>query len=158
MARRAMTLTAKRGLIVPLAVVAATVGVWAAAFPLSFHTDFPAPGRHWVSALGPYNEHLVRDVGALYLALLVVSVSALRRPTPSAMRTTGGAWLVFNAVHFLWHLLHLHVYPTLDRVGNAAGLGALLVLSILLLLPDRPAPAGAAPTRAGTAPPARRPG
>ncbi|MDY7089876.1 MAG: hypothetical protein SYR96_32885 [Actinomycetota bacterium] len=128
----------KRWAVLILAVSAAVVGVWAAAFPLSFHTDFPAPGRHWVSALGPYNEHLVRDVGALYLALLVLSVWAWRRPAPEAMRVTGGAWLIFNSIHFLWHMLHLEMFPAVDRVGNAVALGGVLALSIVLLLPERP--------------------
>ena len=141
-----MRLAVKRWAVVPLAATAATVGVWAAAFPLSFHRDFPGPGRNWVSALGPYNEHLTRDVGALYLALLVLSVWAWRRPTREAMRVTGGAWLVFNAIHFLWHMLHLEMFPMIDRIGHAVGLGGVLVLSILLLVPDRstvttPAPA-----------------
>ncbi|SCL35481.1 hypothetical protein GA0070624_5272 [Micromonospora rhizosphaerae] len=77
-----MTVAAKRWMAGLLAVAAAYQGVWAAAFPLSFYNDFPAPGLHWVAALGPYNEHLARDVGALNLALLVLSVWALRRPTP----------------------------------------------------------------------------
>ena len=150
-----MNLRSKRLAVLALAVSAAVVGVWAAAFPVSFYTDFPSPGRHWVSALGPYNEHLVRDVGGLYLALLVLSLWAWRRPTVTAVRMTGGAWLVFNAEHFLWHVLHLGAFPVADRIGMVVALGGVLVLSILLLLPDRageesrrPA-AGAAPERSG---------
>jgi len=130
-----MTLGAKRWVVGLLAVSAAVVGIWAAAFPVSFYDDFPGPRRGWVSTLGPYSEHLIRDVGALYLALLVLSVWAWRRPTVGAMQVAGGAWLVFNSIHFLWHMLHLQVFPTVDKVGNAAALGGALVLSILLLLP-----------------------
>ena len=138
-----MSLEKKRLIVAALAVSAAVVGIWAALFPVSFHQDFPFPGRRWVSALGPYSEHLVRDVGGLYLALLVLSVLAWRRPTVAALRMAGGAWLVFNAEHFLWHLLHLGMFPLADRVGHVLSLGGLLVLSILLLLPDpRPLPAG----------------
>ena len=143
-----MSLTAKRVIVLLLAISAAVVGVWAAAFPVSFYTDFPSPGRHWVSALGPYNEHLVRDVGGLYLALLVLSTYAWRRPTVAAVRMTGGAWVVFNAEHFLWHMLHLDAFPPIDRVGNVIALGGLLVLSVLLLLPDR----GDRPTSPGRSP------
>nr|AGS49532.1 hypothetical protein [uncultured bacterium esnapd8] len=53
------------------------MGVWAAVLPVSFYNDFRLPGRRWVSALGPYSEHLIRDVGGLYLALLVLSIYAL---------------------------------------------------------------------------------
>jgi len=130
-----MTVAAKRWVAGVLAVAAAYQGVWAAAFPLSFYHDFPGPGLHWVAALGPYNEHLARDVGALNLALLVLSGWALRRPTREATVVTGGAWLIYNAIHFLWHMLHLGVFPTIDKVSVAGILGALLILSILLMLP-----------------------
>lgn len=136
-----ISLAAKRLIVAALSVAAAVLGVWAAAFPQSFYDDFPLPGRHWVSALGPYNEHLTRDVGGLFLALLVLSVWALRRPTPAAMRVTGGAWTVFAAEHLLWHMLHLDVFPAVDRIGNVVALGGMLLASVLLLLPDRPAAA-----------------
>jgi hypothetical protein len=118
-----------------LAVAAAYQGVWAAAFPLSFYNDFPGPGLHWVATLGPYNEHLAVDVGTLNLSLLVLSVWALRRPTRQAMVVTGGAWLIYNTIHFLWHMLHLHVFSTIDKISVAGILGGLLILSILLVLP-----------------------
>jgi hypothetical protein len=77
----------------------------------------------------------------------VLSVWAWRRPTPTALRVTGGAWLIFSAEHFLWHALHLHVFPLADKIGNVVSLGGILILSVLLLLPDHVAtahPAGAA--------------
>src|SRR3712207_7201681 len=51
-------------------------GLWALLLPRVFYEDFPLPGREWVSTLGPYNEHLIRDYGALNLALAVLLVSA----------------------------------------------------------------------------------
>ena len=136
-----MTIRAKQWAIGLLAISAAVVGVWAAAFPLSLYTDVPAPGRRWVSSLGPYNEHLVRDVGGLYLALLVLSVWAWRRPTPSSLRVAGGAWLIFGAEHFLWHVLHLDGLSAIDKAGNVVALGGVLVLAVLLVLPGRAVPA-----------------
>lgn len=130
-----MTVAAKRWIAGVLAVAAAYQGVWAAAFPLSFYRDFPGPGLHWVAALGPYNEHLARDVGALNLALLVLSGWALRRATSEAMVVTGGAWSIYNAIHFLWHVLHLEVFPLIDKISVVAILGGLLILSVLLMLP-----------------------
>jgi hypothetical protein len=130
-----MTMAAKRWMAGLLAVAAAYQGVWAAAFPLSFYNDFPGPGLHWVAALGPYNEHLARDVGALNLSLLVLTVWALRRPTRESMAVTGGAWLIYNAIHFLWHALHLDVFPTIDKFAVAGTLALLLILSILLMVP-----------------------
>jgi hypothetical protein len=132
-----MSLRTKRLIIAMLAVSAAVVGIWAALFPMSFYADFPAPGRRWVSTLGPYNEHLVRDVGGLYLALLVLSVYAWRRPTVAALRMAGSAWLIFNAEHFLWHMLHLEMFPLIDQILHVVALGGVLALSMLLLAPDR---------------------
>ena len=43
--------------------------------PKSFYEDFPGAGRVWVAVDGPYNEHLVRDVGSLNLALAFVAVA-----------------------------------------------------------------------------------
>ena len=50
---------------------AAGVGLIAAFAPRTFYDDFPYLG-HWVDRLPPYNEHLVTDVGALYLAFALV--------------------------------------------------------------------------------------
>jgi hypothetical protein len=146
-----MTIRAKQWYVAVLAVSAAFVGVWAAAFPVSFYTDFPLPDCHWVSSLGPYNEHLVRDVGGLYLALLVLSVWVWQRPTPSSLRMAGGAWLLFSAEHFLWHALHLDGLPVVDKVGNMVALGGTLLLSVLLVLPERPALRAPSPSAAGQA-------
>ena len=50
----------------------------ASAFPRSFYDDFPL-GRGWIAASGgAYNEHLVRDVGALFLALAIASLWTAR--------------------------------------------------------------------------------
>ncbi|TYB62370.1 hypothetical protein FXF51_27015 [Nonomuraea sp. PA05] len=132
-----MSVTAKRWMAAVLAVAAAYQGVWAAAFPRSFYDDFPAPGLHWVAALGPYNEHLAVDVGALNLGLLALSGWTLRRPGRESLAVTGAVWSVYNAIHFVWHMLHLHVFPMFDKIGVAVILGGLLTLSILMVLPVR---------------------
>lgn len=46
----------------------------AAFAPRSWYDDFPL-GRGWIAAEGStYDEHLVRDVGVLFLALIIVSM------------------------------------------------------------------------------------
>ena len=65
------------------------VGVQAAFAPRSFFDDFPL-GRGWIAQDGgAYNEHLVRDVGVLFLALVIVTGwTALRqRPARPIART-----------------------------------------------------------------------
>ena len=61
-----------RGGLLFLAVTPLVGGLWALFAPRAFYEDFPLPGRNWVSTLGSYNEHLIRDYGALNLALAVL--------------------------------------------------------------------------------------
>ncbi len=130
-----MSLSIKRLSAAVLACTALLVGGWAAAAPSSFYAGFPLPGRHWVSLLGPYNEHLVRDVGGLYLALLVITGWAIARPSDQLLRMTGLAWVVFGVPHFAYHLRHLSMFPAIDQLGMAASLGGSVVLAALLMLP-----------------------
>lgn len=120
-----------------LAVTAVYVGVWAELAPRSFYDSFPGFGRHWVSAAGPYNEHLVRDVGGLYLALLLVSGWAVVRSRGEIFALAGCAWLVFSVPHFVFHMFHLDGFGAVDKVGNVVSLGGTVVLGALLLLPTR---------------------
>lgn len=122
-----------------LAVSAALVGGWAQFAPRAFYTSFPLPGRDWVSMLGSYNEHLIRDVGSLYLALLAISVWTLLRPRDESFLLVGLAWLVFSIPHFIFHLMHLDMFGTADKVGTIVALGGTVVLAALLLIPSRDA-------------------
>lgn len=67
-------MTARTVLRVGLAVLAAMQALvgWALVAPREFYDGFPIAGHAWVALLPPYNEHLVRDVGAFSLALTVV--------------------------------------------------------------------------------------
>jgi len=87
-----MNTLSDRVVLLVLALVAAYVGAWALFAPASFYAEFPGGSRHWVAADGPFNEHLVRDVGAAYCALCVLSVAALvRRGSPSGRRVWSGS-------------------------------------------------------------------
>jgi hypothetical protein len=131
-----MTIAARRAAATVLALSALLIGGWASAAPHSFYTSFPLPGRHWVSMAGAYDEHLVQDVGALYLSLLVVTGWAIVRATNEAFRVTGGAWAVFSAPHLLFHATHLDGMGTLDSVAEVGSLAVTLLLALALLLPQ----------------------
>jgi hypothetical protein len=109
-------------------------GLWAAGFPRSFYDDFPGLGRVWVSVDGPYNEHLVRDVGALYLALAALLVVAAVRGTPTLVAVAAGVNLVNALPHLTYHALNLDVYDTVDKVANLVVLGTAVVVPVGLLL------------------------
>jgi hypothetical protein len=113
------------------------VGPWAQIAPASFYNSFPGFGRHWISPLGPYDEHLTRDVGGLYLALLVISVWAAARPRGETFALAGTGWLVFGIPHFIYHSSHLGMFGAADAIGNVVTLGAAVILPALLVLPAR---------------------
>jgi hypothetical protein len=109
------------------------VGLWAQFAPRSFYDDLPGLGRHWVAVDGPYNEHLVRDVGGLNLALVVVLVVALVTLQPVLVRVAAIAYLVYALPHFVYHLHHLEGYDTVDQVGNVVSLAGAVVLPLVVL-------------------------
>ena len=116
------------------AVATMVLGVWALLAPRSFYGDFPGGGRSWISAVPPYNEHMVRDIGSLYLALaLLLSAAAVlleRRLVIVAL----AAYLVNAVPHFIFHVTHMDELSTGDQVGQTVSL-ALAVLLPLALLP-----------------------
>lgn len=128
-------MTLRRIILGVTAALGIFVGAWAAIWPGSFYDAFPGLGRIWVSVDGPFNEHLIRDVGALYLALAGASVAAIFSRTPDAGRVVGVAWTVFGVPHLTYHLMHLEPLGVIDVVGNVVSLGASLALGIVLMLP-----------------------
>ena len=71
----------------------------------------------WVAVDGPYNEHLVRDVGSLNLALAFVAVVALITGSTLVARAAGGAALIYGVPHLLYHATHLDPYESGDKVA-----------------------------------------
>jgi hypothetical protein len=123
-----------RAALAALAVVGATVGLWAGFAPRGFYDDFPGGGRVWVAVDGPYNEHLVRDVGVLNLALVVITVVALVTLARAAVVAAGLAWIVYSAPHLVYHARHLDLYDTTDKVVNMAALSLALLLPAVVLV------------------------
>jgi heme/copper-type cytochrome/quinol oxidase subunit 4 len=116
------------------------VGVWALFAPKSFYSNFPLPGHPWVSLLPPYNEHLVRDVGELSLALTVVLVAAAVTGQWLLSAVAVAATAVYAVPHAIFHFLHLEGFPTSDAVAQTIGIALQLVVTTvvgLLLWRDR---------------------
>lgn len=122
-----------------LAVVGLYTGLWAYFSPTGWYANFPGFGLSWLPQLGPYSEHLAKDAGAMFLALAVLTLIALRNVRNNRLvQTTGAAWLVFNVLHFSYHVQHLGMYGTRDQVLNVVFLAALVLLAALLLVPVLP--------------------
>jgi hypothetical protein len=128
---------ALRVLLGILTVSATTVGAWAAFTPRSFYDDFPGLGRIWVAVDGPYNEHLVRDVGALNLALAVVSICALVTLARAAVVGSALAWLVYGIPHVVYHARHLGPFDGADAVAIVSSVGSTSVVALAVLWLER---------------------
>lgn len=94
------------------------VGVWALAWPLDFYGAFPGCGRTWVSLDGPYNEHLVRDVGALNLCIGALAAFGLLLPRSVEPRVVGISTTFYALPHFIYHSSKLELYLPLDQTPD----------------------------------------
>ena len=111
------------------------IGLWQAVFPASFYADFPGMGHHWVSPDGPYNEHLLRDVGLGNLAVGTVALVALLTGVVWVARAVGLAVVVMNLPHQLYHQAHVSVLPsTTDQVLQSTSLAAVSLAAVALLV------------------------
>jgi len=122
-----------------LAIQGAVLGVWAGFAPRSFYDDFPGLGRHWVMVDGPYNEHLVRDVGWLNLALTVVTVWAMVALARALVLATLVAWLVADLPHLGYHAAHLDGLSTGDGTAEiiSLALGPAVAAALVVLVARR---------------------
>ncbi len=125
--------TSGRIALAVLAFGAAPLAFWASLAPRQFYDSFPGGGRSWIAVDGPYNEHLVRDVGALSLALLVVTVFAFVTLSVPLVRATAAAFLANGLLHLGYHLRHLDLYDTTDQVASIGGLIVVPVVALVLL-------------------------
>jgi hypothetical protein len=60
-----------RAALAVLLLAALTIGLTATIIPRTFYDYFPFVAQ-WVELLPPFNEHLVTDVGSLYLGFAVL--------------------------------------------------------------------------------------
>jgi nucleoside-diphosphate-sugar epimerase len=118
------------------------LGMYASLAPRAFYDDFPF-GRGWVAHDGPYNEHLIRDFGALNLALAVIGIAALLAGSLVLTRAWALGYLAFAVPHAVYHFRHLEHYDTGDKFGNVISLTSGVFLAAMLLwLSFRPARGG----------------
>lgn len=99
--------------------------------PESWYDNFPL-GRGWVPVEGgAYDEHLVRDVGVLFVALIIVTVWSVWRS--DAMTVVAIAWLVQGLFHVGFHVGHLDGLDTADQIGLVGSLVSIPILAAVSL-------------------------
>jgi len=123
---------AARASLVVLALAAASIGLTATVAPRTFFDDFPFLD-HWVDLLPPYNEHLVTDVGGLYLGFAILFAWAAWKLQRDLVRAACVAWLVVAALHLLFHATHLDGFTTADAIGELTSLAFFLAPPVVAL-------------------------
>jgi hypothetical protein len=120
-------------LLAVTAVPLAVVGLWATLAPRSFYDSFPGFGRHWVDVDGPYNQHLVRDVGHLELAVAFVLFAAVAFGGRRLLQVGAVVALLTGLPHLTYHSLNRDGYEAGDLAASLGGLAVGVVLPIVVL-------------------------
>jgi hypothetical protein len=118
-------LGAARAMLVLLCAYSVSIGGLAAFAPRTFYDDYPFFAR-WVELLPPYNEHLITDVGGLYLGFALLFGIAAWTLERTLVRAACFAFLLSAALHLIFHAGHLEGFGTADAIAEVAALAALL--------------------------------
>jgi hypothetical protein len=110
------------------AVAQAEIGIWGLIAPHSLFTTYPGLGHHWVSALGPYNEHLLRDYAAAELGFAVLLAAAAISFERRLVLVAAVAFLAATLPHLAYHLTTTDSFSSGDNVGSLGGFAVELVL------------------------------
>lgn len=116
--------------LVLLAIPAGAIAVWGLVSPHGFYRNFPGLGRHWVSALPPYNEHLLRDFAAANLAIAVVLLGAAVFCERRLVQVAVVAYFLGTLPHFIYHLTTTDTLSTSDNVWSLGGFVVELLIAL----------------------------
>ncbi len=120
--------------LIVLAVLAGVLGIFGVVSPHCFYRTIPG-----VDMLGPYNQHLLSDVGGFYLAFAVVFAGAASSMDRALVRMACVGFLIAQTIHFIYHVTHLKGFGLGMAVIQTVLLGLMLAVpSICLWLSSRP--------------------
>jgi hypothetical protein len=110
-----------------LTLIETATGTWMLLAPRAFYDDAPT-----VAMYPPLNEHLMRDLGALNLALaIVLAASAISIRTATDLPGLV-AYLAYALPHLLFHATHLHDMAA-DAITLTTSLALLVIAPTVLL-------------------------
>jgi hypothetical protein len=104
-----------------VALLQAELAIWGLIAPRSLFDHFPGAGHHWISPLGPYNEHLVRDFAAAELGLAVLLFAAAVWFTPRLVMVAAAVFITATVPHFIYHLTTTSSLSTADNIASLGG-------------------------------------
>lgn len=128
-------LAAVRACMAALAALYLWWGAWAWWKLKQFFTTFPGFGHHWTAAYPPYNEHLLKDLGATFLTLGFILVVGAAVRSRAARLLALFAVLVFNALHLQFHAANRGHMPSVEFQLSllALTLGAFVPVALLVV-------------------------
>ncbi|HEY0276912.1 MAG TPA: hypothetical protein VGC32_01460 [Solirubrobacterales bacterium] len=135
-----------RGALLALVAYCLFIGLTAAVFPHVFYDDFPFL-EHWVERLPPYNEHLIFDVGGLYLGFAVVFGLATWRPRRDLVVAACAGFLTVSVPHLAFHVFNLAGFSTGEAILEIAALASLTIPPVVAIWASAPAERAAATVR-----------
>jgi hypothetical protein len=125
-----------RGIIrfafVYMAIALGLVAAWILIAPKHFYDEFPGPSA-WVSALPPYNEHLIRDFGSAGLGLAVLAGLAAAWMERRLVQASAIVLFVGSLPHAIFHSTETQALGTADNIFSLAALYLQVALPLLIL-------------------------
>ena len=113
-----------------LGLSALSIGIPASFAPETFYTDYPFYTA-LVKLLPPYNEHLITDIGGLYLGFGVMFIWAMIKPSKELVVPLCWGWIAAQALHFAFHVSHLTGFTTTEAVGQQIGLALYIAVALV---------------------------
>lgn len=115
--------------------LASTIGVlvlgsWAFFLPGDFFTHFPISGAHWVSRLGLFNEHLMRDYGSAQVGLGVIGILIAMRGRAESLVAVMTGYVTFGILHLGYHLTTFGHFTPASAAAQAVALTTFVVVPL----------------------------
>jgi hypothetical protein len=118
--------------LIYMAVALGLVAAWILIAPKHFYDEFPGPSQ-WVSALPPYNEHLIRDFGSAGLGLAALAGLAAVWMERRLVQAAAICLLLGSLPHAIYHSTTTEAYSTGDNLLSLTGLFLQVLLPLLIL-------------------------
>lgn len=129
--------TPVRAMLIYEAVTIGAVSAWILIAPRGFYDDFPVGSSAWVSALPPFNEHLLRDFGSAGLGLAVLAALAALWMDRRLVWAAAISILVGSLPHTIYHFTTTESYSPGDNVASLGGLVVQTVIPLMILYQSR---------------------
>lgn len=120
-------------MVIAVGVATSILGAWAFVFPQSFFEDFPIDGAHWVSTLGHFNDHLVRDFGSAQIGLGIAAILVALKKSSAGISAVMVGYVAFGVLHLGYHFTTFGLFPSGSAAAQAVALALFVVIPFAVL-------------------------